>query len=247
MTSSPKQFLPDLFALQQLDTKIQQIKRSQSHLDNGKFSEEVAITARSEHKGSSAQYHATHASLRDNELKLSTLEAKLANIRKKMYEGSVTNAKELTNIEKEIASLERQRADLDDVILTLMEKSESEKTLEVDAEGRAAAAEAKHQTVLADFSAKLSQCKTQLTQLATHRNLAIEAIPDAKLLKRYEDLRVRYGGLALVPISEGRCDGCKMPLSGTIIKAAETDDDISYCDNCGRMLVALSQLRDKRD
>ncbi len=68
--------------------------------------------------------HKVSGDLKDTELKLEGVETKRKNYQQKLYQGTVTNAKELANIEKEIEALGRQRSDLDGKVLELMEQVE---------------------------------------------------------------------------------------------------------------------------
>ena len=94
--------LTALYAVQQIDTRIQRAKRSQSTLDNGAEAEKESETARSNAAQKRAELHQVAGNLKDSELKLETIETKRKNYQQKLYQGSMTNAKELANYEKEI-------------------------------------------------------------------------------------------------------------------------------------------------
>jgi predicted nucleic acid-binding Zn-ribbon protein len=98
-----------LLDLQNIDRQIQRAKRAQAGLDNGSNAEAAANSARSLYETKNSGYHKAMGELKDCELKLAALEQKLKSYQQKLYQGTVTNAKELANIEKEIAALGRQR------------------------------------------------------------------------------------------------------------------------------------------
>src|ERR687886_568955 len=106
MTTPLQDTLRALAALQQIDTQIQRARRAQA-------ARQAANTARD-------TLHRLTAEQKDNELKEEAIETKRKNYQQRLYQGSVTNPKELSNIEREIEALGRQRSDLDGRILELM-------------------------------------------------------------------------------------------------------------------------------
>src|SRR5580704_4815137 len=112
--------LKSLLELQQIDRQIQRAKKAQSTLDTGETARAAATQARDLYNAKNTAYHRASGDLKDTELKLAALETKLKTYQQKLYQGGITNAKELSNIEKEIHALGRQRSDLDGKILELM-------------------------------------------------------------------------------------------------------------------------------
>src|SRR5579875_409108 len=140
--------LQALYALQQIDTQILRAKRAQAALDNGAQASQQAQVARDAELARRDALHRLSAELKDSELKLSGLETKRKSYQQKLYQGTVTNARELSNIEREIEALGRQRSDLDGKILALMEQTEQAQADLNVAEQRARDAETHHADVV---------------------------------------------------------------------------------------------------
>ncbi len=94
-------------------------------------------SAQAEAQQKRAALHKLSGDLKDSELKLDGIETKRKNYQQKLYQGTVTNAKELSNIEREIEALGRQRSDLDSKVLELMEQVEQAQAADAVAEAEA--------------------------------------------------------------------------------------------------------------
>jgi len=227
-----------LVALQQIDRQIQLLKRKQAGLDNGSASEALLVAARNANESATSAYHKAQGELKDCELKLAGLETKLKTYQQKLYQGGVTNAKELSNIEKEIAALGRQRSDLDGRILEWMESEDQHKSRAQMADAEFKAAQAKHQSVVEEYKSQYERINQEITSLTQQRADAQATVGDARLLKRYDDIRVKSGGLGIVQIANHNCGGCNMTLPTAQVKLVkDADTEIQICENCGRMLA----------
>src|SRR5581483_10152983 len=115
-----------------------------------------------------ARLHHFEAEQTNAELELRTVEEKRAAVSRKLYEGKVTNPKELSAMEQEIEMFGRQRGRLDERILVLMDEMETtsaelqERTAERD-EGKRAWEEqvARCKRDLARINAELKQLMPQ--------------------------------------------------------------------------------------
>lgn len=229
--------LTALYAVQQIDTLIQRAKRSQANLDNGTAAGAAADAANAAAQEQKTALHKVAGDLKDNELKLSTVETKRKSYRQKLYQGSVTNAKELANIEKEIEALGRQQSDLDERILMLMDEVEQAQVASSAADAAAHTAEGHRAEVVAAFRSRYDALTLELAALAQKRDAAAAAVEDKAALKRYDGIRAKAGGIGIAKIEGDTCGGCHMKLSSTLIKAVKEQAQIQTCENCGRLLL----------
>lgn len=66
----------------------------------------------------------------------------------------------------------------------------------------------------------------------------IAAQIESSLLAFYERLMKTKDGLAVAPMSEGRCGGCQMKnIASTVVKV-QTGRERTQCENCGRILYS---------
>src|SRR5205085_10062575 len=127
------QALADLYALQQIDSALARATKKLQALDQGRAEQTARDAAKASYDEISQAAHDTHGSLKDSELELQSVEKKRKDHESKRYGGMVPNPKELTAMQDEIEALGRQRAKLDERILTLMEDVEQRRAQETEA------------------------------------------------------------------------------------------------------------------
>lgn len=227
-----------LYAVQQIDTQVLRARKTQAGLDNGTVAGAASAAAGTEAKGKKAELHKLAGELKDSELKLETVEGKRKSYQQKLYQGTVTNARELANIEKEIEALGRQQSDLDGRILTLMDEAESAGAASAAADAAGRAAEGHQAEVLAAYRSRYDALTLELTNLTRQRQDAAARVEDKAALKRYDDLRAKLSGIGIAKIEGDTCSGCRMKLGSALIKSVKEAASMQTCENCGRLLLA---------
>ena len=229
--------LAALYAVQQKDTLIQRAKKSQADLDNGAAASAAAEAANTLSHQKRNELHKLAGDLKDSELKSETVETKRKSYQQKLYQGSITNARELANIEKEVEALGRQQSDLDGRILALMEEVEQAQAASAVAEAQAHTAEGHRTEVLAAYRSRYDALTLELATLTQERQDAAALVEDKAALKRYDDIRARAAGVGIAKIEGDTCGGCHMKLPSTAIKTVKEASQIQTCENCGRLLL----------
>lgn len=229
--------LQALYALQQIDTQIARARRTQAQLDNGAAATQAAQAAQSHAAAQVSALHKAQADMKDSELKLAALETKRKAAHQRMYQGSITNAKELANIEREIESLGRQQSDMDTRILELMEQVETMQTAAAGAQAAAHEADLKRADTLAKFQSRHEALGLEATEATRRRPNAVAGVEDQALLKRYEEIRAKHAGIGIAKIEDGDCGGCHMKLPSADIKIVREGMKPQTCENCGRLLT----------
>ncbi len=226
-----------LYALQLVDTQIQRAKRAQAALDNGTSAATAAQTAHASAQARRGEWQKLAGELKDSELKSAAVETKRKNYQGKLYQGTVTNPKELANIEKEIEALGRQQSDLDGRVLELMDEAEQAQAVLTVADEQARQADGHRAEVVASFRSRHQALDLELADLARQRLEAEPLVEDKAALKRYDAIRVKQGGIGIARIEGNSCGGCRMTLSSTSIKAVKEGTQMQTCENCGRLLM----------
>jgi len=230
-----KEILWALYELQQLDSALDAIKRQYTLMDRGQAEKAVYDEAKSRHAEAQAALQVSEANLNDNKLELQGVEDKRKLVEKKLYGGSVSNPKELQAMSDEADMLLKRRDKLQEVQTALLNSHETARRLE--AETRKAL-----KVAINSFNAKATAAqeqtgvlKAQAEALLVQRNAAAKII-DPNLLKRYETIRAKLHGLAIVALEDGNaCGGCKMGLPRDTVLRVKSGESTS-CENCGRML-----------
>ncbi|WP_017614527.1 zinc ribbon domain-containing protein [Nocardiopsis salina] len=230
-----------LLDLQNLDTELQRLDHRARTLPE--VAEAAALKERADELEAELISVRTKAS--DIERRQRKAESDVEQVRnradrdnKALESGQITNAKELQNLQSEIASLARRQGELEEIVLEVMEQSE-ELSSEVD---RVAAAReeavAEHTATVARRDTALAEIHLDRTRLSQDRERVAEEVP-ADLLALYDKLRAQYDGVAAAPLRYGRCGGCKLVLSTAEINEikATAADEIVRCEDCRRILI----------
>lgn len=152
--------------------------------------------------------------------------------------GAVTNPKDLANLQSEIASLAKRQSDLEDVVLEVMERRESAAERAAEHGERVESVGAKLQEATARRDAALQEIEAELGSVRKERDTVAGAVPD-ELLKLYDKIREREGGVGAAKLYQRRCEGCRLELNITEMNDVREApaDAVLRCENCRRILV----------
>lgn len=158
-----------------------------------------------------------------------------------MLEGGTVGAKQLSELQHELGSLERRRSVLEDDLLEVMERREAavadhEHTGAnlTKAEEELAAAKRQRDEALADLEVATQRCTSDREQL--------QGQFPAELLSVYDKQRSQHGvGAAL--LQARRCGACRIELDrGEIARIAKAAPDaVVRCPECGAIMVRTKQ------
>lgn len=177
---------------------------------------------------------------RRQETEIEQVRAREDRDRKLMADGNV-GAKQLADLEHELATLQRRQSVLEDDLLELMERREA-----VDADTNHARVELeKAQTALSDAQDRrdsaLADLESTEAKRVSDRQLMVKQFP-ADLLALYERVRGQRGiGAGL--LRGRRCGACRIELDRTTMSKIQSAaaDDVVTCDECGAILVRTSE------
>jgi len=152
---------------------------------------------------------------------------------------SVADAKQLSDLQHELGTLERRQSSLEDSLLEVMERREQLQTQQ-------AAEQAIVDALQNDLAAAQHALDTTLADIDHHRRvhssrrdeLAAELAPD--LVTLYE--RQRAGGGPGAALLQGRrCGACRIEIDrGELARiSAAADDEVLRCPECGAILLRL--------
>jgi len=151
-------------------------------------------------------------------------------------------ARELEALQHELLSLQRRQSELEDAELELMEQRESAAAVLDETVRRGttvteqlAATEARRDKALTDIG------KDEEFRLAGRQPLVADLPAD--LIALYEKIREHAGGVGAALLRAGRCEGCRLELSGSErarVRAA-APDEVVRCDECRRILVRTAE------
>lgn len=224
-----------LYQLQLLDNQIEKNNKRLNEIEEIIADEKEIIEARSKLEQVEKSYNQLNKKFNKISDEASLLSEKIKKSQTSLYDGSVTNHKELQDINTEIASLSKRHTILDEELLELLMAMET-------AENKAK--EAKEQF---DLKVKEKNDKTNLllsektTLLKENQKVQIEKEPvinqiDDAYLQIYNKLQRTKNKIAIAPILDGACSICGNILTPMEIQKAKSSQDDIYCPVCKRFL-----------
>jgi predicted nucleic acid-binding Zn-ribbon protein len=227
----------DLFALQEIDLRRDARRAVIADIEARLGETEAIRAAREAFSEAEADLQGLKRLQRNFDTRLQDLDAKMRPVETKLYDGSVRNPKELTDMQKELDHFRAQRGKLDDEGLELIEAID-ETTKHVAQQTQALRlAEAEWQQEKAQMLDQKSSAESEYASLQGQRD-GRTADMDRGMLGLYESLRTSKAGRAVALVVRGQCQGCRITLPTHLVQRLRGGGLLIQCPNCERILVA---------
>jgi len=224
-----------LYSLQLLDTAIDNASKRLKEIDLILKDDKALKKAEQAYKDAQIIAEDKFRTLRERERKVSDQNSKIEQNQKKLYSGSITNPKELEDLQLEANSLSKYLRVLEDNQLEAMVEAEEAQT-NTD---RAASVLDSLKTQRAADHQVLIQEKAELenkineTEREKAAYLSSETIPD---LEDYNLLRKSAGGIAVSLMVSSSCRSCGANIPSAIEQQARSPSKLVFCPTCKRIL-----------
>lgn len=230
-----------LLDVQTLDSELAQLAHRQKNLpEHEKIAELDAQLAGFNERRVAAETQVSdlERALKKQEQEVELVKTRRARDEDRLNSGAVTNPKDLTNLQNEVAALERRISTLEDDELELMETLEEARTTAGEVTGLIAKAEVQREELVAERDRQIAEFDERRSTLTVDRADIAPRLPD-ELAALYSKLLAQYGGLAVAALERGRCGGCHLELNGSDLRdvMAKPADDIVRCPECSRILI----------
>ena len=96
----------------------------------------------------------------------------------------------------------------------------------------------------AELETQLTHLPEDLKGLKARRDDLEKAI-DPKMLKQYQTLLEKRGGIAVVYVKKEVCQGCHMNIPPQLFNQVQKSEQIFTCPHCNRILVPFDESREK--
>ncbi len=172
------------------------------------------------------------------EEQVGTLDARVKDIERRLYSGTVAASRDLQAMSAEVTSVKRRRSSLEDEVLGAMEEGEP---LGHELEALAAerdALDAESERVRSALVEAEVAIDAEISSESAARASIARAVPE-EMMRTYEGLRARLGGIGAARLVGSSCSGCHLVLpSAELVRVKrEPPDALVFCDQCGRILV----------
>lgn len=229
--------LADLLDLQSVDVDIDRLldnRQNLPELDQYKAAHAVSAERASALAALQEKHRELSLAIDKSDGELDIAETKLNQQEQRLFAGGMS-AKETDNMRMEVESLRRQKAEMEDSVLEMLDTRESLETDIAAAEQAAQAATQEESRLEGAISEAWKKIDAELARRENRKGEIVPAI-DPELVELYTDLRNRRGGVVVGALVDKTCGACHMVLS-----ASEHHEALQAspprCIHCGAILV----------
>ena len=180
------------------------------------------------------EYSQLKKELKKRELDTDELKGRVEEFGGKLYDGSITNPKEIQNSSKKFESLKDEVKRTEELTLMTMESLEEMRQrlegLSTDLSVKALHFRQLHGTYLGNQQ----KIKKLLAQIPQAREKLLEKV-EVGVWKKYVEMKKKLAD-PLAKVEKGTCMGCRVGLSFHDLRTLKAGEDLHHCQNCGRML-----------
>lgn len=225
----------NIHRLQSLELELQRLADRKEEIDRILESSDEVARAHKKMERSQRELVEARSAMGAAEQEVAAQESKIEKSESSLYGGSVTDPKQLEELQLESASLRKH--------LQTLEERQLEQMLKLDE------AESDYETAKADLERTQAQIALQhaglaeerqaiiadIERLSTEREAAQANIP-AGDLQSYRRIQKRVGPRALATVQDRSCSACGMAIPPSQLQAIRSTSDLARCEQCGRIL-----------
>ncbi len=222
-----------LYQLQELDLEIEQEEQSLSQKTGQLGVRDVLNRAQSRLDSEQKRLDELRHQHRDAEAEVDDLLSKISAIEEQLYGGKISNPKELSGLQHEVATMKAKSDQQENKALEIIdqvEAAEASLTTATDEYGKLEEEWHRQQQQLAD---ETEQLKKSLADLKEKRQQLAGQI-DSPALALYEKIR-QQKKQAVAKVEQGICRACRISLSASALQRARSGQPVQ-CGTCGRIL-----------
>jgi len=223
----------DLFQLQETELALEANEQAQAKISSQLGESQEVNKARAKLAAEQKHIEELGKQQKSAEWEIDDLTTKIKAIEKKLYDGKIFNAKELSNLQTEAEDFKKRRSGFEDKVLDLMEQTEASRK-NLDAINREITRlVAQWQSQQKQLAGELEQLKANHAALDSKKQALIPQI-NANVVETYRELRKRKG-TAVARIEQGTCLGCRITLPNSDLQQAKGGGMVK-CSSCSRIL-----------
>jgi uncharacterized protein len=230
-----------LLELAELDAGRSRLEHRAKHLPE----QQQVEGAQSAHREANDRLAAVQIALEDLDAQVAKFESEIDAVRQRgdrdrsMLAAGTVDAKQLTELQHELGTLERRQSSLEDSLLEVMERREE---LQSQQAGELVEID-ELQSKLTDAQRACDEKRAEIDQLrhqSNSRRDELVAELDADLVALYERQR-SHGGPGAGMLQGRRCGACRIEIDkGELARiSAAAEDEVLRCPECGAILLRI--------
>jgi predicted nucleic acid-binding Zn-ribbon protein len=230
-----------LLELAELDAELSRVDHRAKHLPE----QQQVEAAQLEHGEANDRLAVVQIALEDLDAQVAKFESEIDAVRQReerdrsMLAAGTVDAKQLTELQHELGTLERRQSSLEDSLLEVMERREE---LQNQQAGELAAID-ELEIKLTDAQRARDEVRTEIDQLR-HQSISrrdkLVAELDPAFVALYERQR-SHGGPGAGLLQGRRCGACRIEIDrGELARiSAAAEDEVLRCPECGAILLRV--------
>ncbi len=225
-----------LLRFQDIDLELQKLNQKLADIEVS-LHDTTTLTQAQQHAEEATQTaHAARKAQKDVEFELQRTQTELQQTEQRLYSGSVTNPRQLEDLQAKSQSLRKWVAKLeDDLLETMVAREEADETdTRLSAQLKHLAT--KRATLEQNLAAERAVLQTRAQTLQEEAARVQERVPPA-ILDSYRYLTNRTGGIPVARLNGDICSMCGVEVLKPTQRKVKIGEE-AYCDGCRRLLVA---------
>jgi len=226
-----------LWQLQKHDDNLSSLEKKLVALEQGEKIKQIANRMKkTEFRLTDLKFRMeqTEKDLSRNNFTLKDLDYKLNKTEKELYEGNISDIRQLGYLDKEKDLLRQQIDNKEMEILSQMEEMENLKKEFVEIEIDFKELKIEYGTLKKECKELIENLKKEIIKETLEKEKIVSQINE-EVSRKYNQLK-KIKGNAIVEIIDNKCSGCNVLLPTIIIDRLKFQNEIVYCENCGRIL-----------
>ena len=170
---------------------------------------------------------------KNKELELKTKEEELKKHQSELF--TVKTNEAYTALLKEIEESKKLKNDIEDTVLSVMEQEDALLAKQKIKKEEITKKKEEFTKRQKELEEKLQRLNQNLQEVQSEQKQKIDGI-ESEIFKRYQKIREKKDGVAVVPVSDGFCGGCSIALPPQLINDILRGKELVACRNCLRIL-----------
>jgi predicted nucleic acid-binding Zn-ribbon protein len=229
------QITTTLFQLQQLDIELDRLVFEQQAVTTSLQGNTSLRRIRKELEYLQQQLQAGQQSQEESEWTLDDLASRLQHKEERLYNGTVTNPKELQSLQHEVQQLRAQYNRQEERVLEELDTTEALKEALQQKQNDLKKAEDLWQSEYNDLITRQSQLDARKQDFVQKRQQLVAHLTE-DLLTRYDTIRRSKQGRAVSKVEQNSCQWCRVILTPSELQHVRISEQLQTCTNCGRIL-----------
>ena len=232
---STTQMAATLFQLQQIDLELDRLTNEHQAVRAAQQGDAKLRKLRADYEIAQEAWQSSLHTQKDVEWTLEDLNKRLEQQEQRLYNGSITNPKELQSLQQEVQRLRAQQNRQEEHLLEVIDATELLQEIAQKKLAGLQKEESAWQEEFTNLTARGEQIEQQQRQLREEREQLLVNL-NVDLVKRYETMRRTKQGRAVSKVEQNSCQWCRVILTPSELQHVRISTELQTCTNCGRIL-----------